>query len=150
MAIVDVSSALARNASSDFFFALNDRSREKRLKYHRYSIPAHLFFPVSFGRTNVLSSDAVSYCDFIAKCYLAAPKAEDKFRAAIGRAITVGAASPFNLALRRAQLAAFQAQPLTAVKAVSFLEQKTCAQVSNPMVTAFGAAPSPSSNALTT
>ncbi len=91
VAIVDVSSALARNASSDFFSALHDRSREKRLKYRRYSIPAHLFFPVSFGRTNVLSSDAVSFCDFIAKCYPAVPKAEDKLRAAIGRAITVGA-----------------------------------------------------------
>lgn len=146
--IVDVSSALARNASPDLFFSLNDRSREKRLKYHRYDIPAHLFFPVSVGRTNVLSSDAAAFCDFIAKCYPAVPKAADKIRAAIGRAITVGAARTFNLALRRAQLAAFQGRSLAAVKAVSFLEQETCTQDANSMVSAFGASPLPSSKPL--
>ena len=84
-------------------------------------------------------------CDFIAKCYPAIPKAGDNLRAAIGRAITVGAARTFNLALRRAQLAAFQARPLTAVKAVSFLEQEIPDQVSNSSVSALGASPSSSS-----
>ena len=145
VAIVDVSSVLARHTSADFLAALKDRSREKRLKYHRYLIPPHLFFPVTFGRTNVLSTDAVAFCDFIAKCYPAIPKAGDKLRAAIGRAITVGAARTFNLALRRAQLAAFQEQPLTAVKAVSFLENEFSGQVSNSSVSTSGALPSSSS-----
>jgi hypothetical protein len=105
--IADVSSVLSRgpSISANFHAALRARSQAKRLKYSKYAIPSHLFHPVTVGRTNVLSSDALVFCDFIATFFPTVPKAADRLRAAISRAICVGAARTFNTTIRRSQLA---------------------------------------------
>lgn len=89
---------------------MNVRSQAKRLKYHKYDIPEHLFFPISVGRTNVLSADAHAFCEFVAKSFPTITNACDSLRASIGRAITIGAARTLSVALRQAQLAAFNAR----------------------------------------
>jgi ribonuclease HI len=105
--IADVSSVLSRgpSISSNFHAALRARSQAKRLKYAKYAIPSHLFHPVTVGRTNVLSSDALAFCFFIGNFFPTVPKAADRLRAAISRAICVGAARTFNTTIRRSQLA---------------------------------------------
>lgn len=122
--IVDVSSTLARthNRFGDFNVALDLRSREKRSKYSKYAVPPRLFHPVSVGRTNVLGRDAIVFIDFIDGYYAASVKAGDKLRAAIGRAIVVGAARTMSMAIRRAQLAAFNARALPAISGSLFLD----------------------------
>jgi hypothetical protein len=109
--IVDVSSVLARdfNANLNFHAPMRARSRDKCLKYDKYDIPVHLFHPVTVGRTNVLSADAAKFSEFMGKFFPLIPKAADKISAAISRAIVVGAARTFNTAVRRAQLASFNA-----------------------------------------
>jgi hypothetical protein len=105
--IADVSSVLSRgpSLSADFHAALRCRSQEKRLKYSKYAIPSHLFHPVTVGRTNVLSRDALLFCDAIGNFFPTVPKAADRLRAAISRAICVGAARTLNTVIRRCQLA---------------------------------------------
>jgi hypothetical protein len=83
------------------------RSREKVLKYDKYAIPSNLFHPITVGRTNVLSVDAANFIDTVGKFFPLIPKAADKIKAAVSRAIVVGAARTLNTAIRRAQLAAF-------------------------------------------
>jgi hypothetical protein len=109
--IADVSSVLARsaNASKDFQAPARARSKAKRLKYDKYNIPSHLFHPITVGRSNSLSIDAVNFCEFIGKFFPLIPLAVDKMKAAISRAVVVGAARTLNTAFRRAQLAAFNA-----------------------------------------
>ncbi len=115
--IADVSSVLARapNPLGHFLTPLNVRSQAKRLKYHKYDIPGHLFSPISIGRTNVLSDDALEFCSFVAKSFPKLPKACDKLKASIGRAITVGAARTLSVALRQMQLAAFNARAVSTI-----------------------------------
>jgi hypothetical protein len=105
--IADVSSVLSRgpSLSSDFHAALRARSQAKRLKYSKYAIPSHLFHPVTVGRTNVLSRDALLFCDVIGNFFPTVPKAVDRLRAAISRAVCVGAARTLNTTIRRNQLA---------------------------------------------
>lgn len=108
--IADVSSVLARDlhtAPQGFLVPLRARSKAKITKYRKYDIPVHLFHPVTVGRTNVLSRDAVIFCDFVGKFFPTIPKASDRIKAAISRAISVGAARTLNTALKRAQLASF-------------------------------------------
>jgi ribonuclease HI len=107
--IADVSSVLARgfNASIDFQAPARARSRAKRLKYDKYDIPPHLFHPITVGRTNVLSMDALKFCDFMGKFFPSVLKAADKIKASMSRAIVVGAARTLNTAFRRMQLATF-------------------------------------------
>jgi hypothetical protein len=109
--IADVSSVIARsfNASNDFQAPARARSRAKLLKYDKYDIPRHLFHPITVGRTNVLSADALNFCDVMGKFFPSIPMVVDKIKAAISRAIVVGAARTLNTAFRRAQLAAFNA-----------------------------------------
>ena len=122
--IVDVSSTIARthNRFGDFNVALDLRSREKRSKYSKYAVPPRLFHPVSVGRTNVLGRDAIVFIDFIDGYYADSVKAGDKLRAAIGRAIVVGAARTMSMAIRRAQLAAFNARALPLISGSLFLD----------------------------
>ena len=105
--IADVSSVLSRgpSISSNFHAVLSARSQAKRLKYSKYAIPSHLFHPVTVGRTNVLSRDALLFCDVIGNFFPTIPKAADRLRAAISRAICVGAARTLNTTIRRSQLA---------------------------------------------
>jgi ribonuclease HI len=115
--IADVSSVLARapNPLGHFLTPLNVRSQAKRLKYHKYDIPRHLFFPISIGRTNVLSDDALEFCSFVAKSFPKLPKACDKLKASIGRAITVGSARTLSVALRQMQFAAFNDRAVSTI-----------------------------------
>jgi ribonuclease HI len=125
--IADVSSVLARGpftsdprerspiATPSFHAQLGARSTAKVCKYRKYDIPSHLFHPVTVGRTNVLSRDALIYCNFIGKFFPNIPKASDRLRAAISRAISVGAARTLNTAIKRAQLAAFNGLPFSGV-----------------------------------
>jgi hypothetical protein len=115
--IADVSTVLSRglSISCDFHAASRARSQAKRLKYSKYDIPSHLFHPVTVGRTNVISRDALLFCDFIGKHFPTIPKASDLLRAAISRAICVGAARTLNTAIRRSQLAALHAVPCSSV-----------------------------------
>jgi hypothetical protein len=107
--IADVSSVIARsfNASSDFQAPARARSKAKVLKYDKYDIPRHLFHPITIGRTNVMSLDALNFCEFMGKFFPSVPMVVNKIKAAISRAVVVGAARTLNTALRRAQLAAF-------------------------------------------
>jgi hypothetical protein len=107
--IADVSSVIARsfNASNDFQAPARARSKAKVLKYDKYDIPRHLFHPITVGRTNVFSLDALNFCEFMGKFFPTIPMVVNKIKAAISRAIVVGAARTLNTALRRAQLAAF-------------------------------------------
>jgi ribonuclease HI len=107
--IADVSSVIARsfNASNDFQAPARARSKAKCLKYDKYDIPRHLFHPITVGRTNVLSADALNFCEFIGKFFPTTPMVVNKIKASISRAIVVGTARTLNTALRRAQLAAF-------------------------------------------
>jgi len=125
--IVDVSSTLARthNRFGDFNVPLDLRSKEKRRKYSKYAIQQRLFHPVSVGRTNVLGRDALVFIDFIDGYYAATVKAGDKLRAAIGRAIVVGAARTMSMAIRRAQLAAFNACALSAISGSLFFDPQS-------------------------
>lgn len=115
--IADVSSVLARgpltcamrdaNVGPSFHTPLRARSTAKICKYRKYDIPKHLFYPITVGRTNVLSCDAIAFCEFISKFFPSIPKASDRLKAAISRAISVGAARTVNTAIKRSQLAAF-------------------------------------------
>jgi hypothetical protein len=115
--IADVSSVLSRgpSLSADFHAALRCRSQEKRLKYSKYAIPSHLFHPVTVGRTNVLSRDALLFCDVIGNFFPTVPKAADRLRAAISRAICVGAARTLNTVIRRSQLAVISGSSFSGV-----------------------------------
>lgn len=115
--IADVSSVLSRGPSTspDFYAPLRARSQAKRLKYSRYDIPKHLFHPVTVGRTNVISRDALVFCEFISKYFPAVPKASDRLRAALSRAVCVGAARTLNTAIRRSQLASINGVPFSLV-----------------------------------
>lgn len=115
--LADVSSVLARGSGkpNDFHDQMRARSKAKIHKYRKYNIPHHLFYPITVGRTNVLSLDAISFCDFMAKFFPSIPKASDFLRAAISRAIVVGAARTLNTAIKRSQLAAFNALSFSGV-----------------------------------
>ena len=121
--ITDVSSVLARkpNVLGDFNVALDERSRAKRRKYGKYSVPAACFHAITVGRTNVLSADALRFCECIDESFTKAAKAGEKVKAAISRAVTVGVARTSSTAIRRAQLAAFNARAISTVPNALFL-----------------------------
>ena len=111
--VADASSARARGPRADFRSALRARSPDKRGKHRKYDIPAHLFHAVAVGRTTVLSSHAIPHCHLLSSCLPEIFKAADRRRAAISRAIAVGAALTINPAIRRPQPSAVQGLPFS-------------------------------------
>jgi phytoene dehydrogenase-like protein len=83
---------------------LKEAARLKRLKYAKYAIPPQVFFPLPFGRTNVLSEEILDFCEFTSRHFPSHTDVARKLRATFSRAITVGVARTTNLAFRRLQL----------------------------------------------
>ena len=110
--IGDFVSCIARDGfRCDFNSALDGKASEKRAKYRKYKT-GRSFFPLPFGRTNVLSKDIFHFCDIIDAHFPAYFRAGRKLRASISRAIYVGAAHTVNLAIRRLQLSLANRLPL--------------------------------------
>jgi len=112
--IADVRSVLSRefNSKLDFHMALSTAAREKISKYNKYDIPPGSFHPLIVGRTGVLSRETLNFCGAISKFFPAQQRPLARLKAAIGSAITIGAARTFNMALRRLQLAALNRVPV--------------------------------------
>lgn len=105
--VTDVVSTLCRtpNASDGFYFELNQAETQKRSIYREYDITLHHFFPLAFGRTNILSRESLRFCDFVGKYFPKSLRVADRLRATFSRSITAGVAATFNAAVRRLQLA---------------------------------------------
>jgi hypothetical protein len=71
-----------------------------------YDIKLHHFFPLAFGRTNILSRVTLRFCDFIGNYFPKSLKVSDRLRATFSRSIASGVASTFNATIRRLQFAA--------------------------------------------
>ena len=105
--VTDVVSTLCRtpNASDGFYFELNQAETQKRSTYRMYDITLHHFFPLAFGRTNILSRESLRFCDFVGNYFPKSLKVADRLRATFSRSIAAGVASTFNAAIRRLQMA---------------------------------------------
>jgi hypothetical protein len=101
--------------------AFTAASRFKRKKYARYIFPANCFYPLPFGRTNVLSEDVLSFCSRIGNFFPNNMRVADKLRATISRSIYSGVARMLNFALRRLQLSTTRACAIAAIPHSSLL-----------------------------
>ena len=89
---------------------------KKKLRvYSKYSISDNAFFPLPFGRTNVLSQDVFDFCSLVGRHLPKYVRADEKLRASFIRSIYVGVSQTFNLALRRLQLSVTQNRSLTSI-----------------------------------
>jgi hypothetical protein len=105
--VTDLVSTLCRtpNAPDGFYHELNQAETQKRLTYSMYDITLHHFFPLAFGRTNILSRETLRFCEFVGNYFPKSLKVADRLRATFSRSIASGVASTFNAAVRRLQLA---------------------------------------------
>ncbi len=69
----------------------------------------------------MLSAAALRFCECIGCFFTEAAKAEENVKAAISRAITVGVARTSSVAIRRAQLAAFNDRAISTIPNHLFL-----------------------------
>ena len=83
---------------------MNVKEYAKRSKYYKYFILPWRFFPLAFGRTNVLSRETLRFCEAVGAYFPNALKIEAKIRACLSRAITNGVAATFNGEMRQMQL----------------------------------------------
>jgi hypothetical protein len=102
--------------------ALQERARFKRRKYAGYLFPDNSFYPLPFGRTNVLAEEVFEFCAFIGNFLPKHMRAEAKLRATFSRAIYAGTARLHSLAFRTLQLSAAQRLPLSAFSFSSLLD----------------------------
>ncbi len=93
------------NASDGFYFDLNRAETIKLNKYSKYDIPLHYFFPLAFGRTNVLSRESLRFCDAVGNYFPKALRVTDRLRATLSRSIVNGVATSLNAAVRRLRTA---------------------------------------------
>ena len=102
----DFVSCFARNfhADKNYHHELSKKAREKRKKYANYALTTDNFFPLPFGRTNVLSPEICDFCSMVDRHFPNHFHAERKLRATFSRAIYVGTSQLMNLAVRRLQL----------------------------------------------
>ena len=110
--ITDVVSALAHTPNhrgDGFYYDLSQKEFAKRHKYYKYLIDAWRFFPLAFGRTNVLSRDTLRFCEVVGSYFPKNLKTEAKLRACLSRAIISGVAQTMNEEMRRLQLATYNA-----------------------------------------
>ena len=105
--VTDLVSTLCRtpNATDGFYHELNQAETQKRLVYSMYDISLHHFFPLAFGRTNILSRETLRFCEFVGNYFPKSLKVADRLRATFSRSIASGVAATFNATLRRLQLA---------------------------------------------
>ena len=76
---------------------------------NKYLILPWRFFPLAFGRTNVLSRETLRFCEAVGAYFPNALKIEAKIRACLSRAITNGVAATFNGEMRQMQLSTLNA-----------------------------------------
>jgi hypothetical protein len=109
--VADVVSTLCRtpNANDGFYFELNQAETQKRNTYTMYDITLQHFFPLAFGRTNILSRETLRFCGFVGNYFPKSLKVADRLRATFSRSIAAGVAATFNMVLRRLQLASANA-----------------------------------------
>jgi hypothetical protein len=101
------------SGNRDYPTVLDFTARFKRRKYHKYNfLTENGFFPLPFGRTNVLSTEVLQFCSLIGRYMPPHMRARDKLLASFSRAIYSGVAQTFNLAVRRMQLSVTQRVPL--------------------------------------
>ena len=92
---------------------LEAAARFKRRKYYKYqTVSENGFFPLPFGRTNVMSTEVLQFCTLIGNHLPPRMRGFGKILASFSRAIYSGTAQTFNLAFRRLQLSAAQHLPL--------------------------------------
>ena len=92
---------------------LEAASRFKSRKYHKYNFITDTgFFPLPFGRTNILSTDIFRFCALIGNHLPPHMRAPDQLIATFSRSIYSGVAQTVNVAVRRLQLSAAQRLPL--------------------------------------
>ncbi len=105
--ITDVVSVFVRtpNGTDGFYTDLNRAEAEKKSIYRKYAIPAHHFFPLAFGRTNILSRESTRFCDTVSNYFPKTLRVADSLRATFSRAIVNGVSASLNSAVRRLQLA---------------------------------------------
>ena len=105
--ICDVVSCHSRGQQhGDFHAIFSEVGRIKRAKYYKYDIADNALAVLSVGRTNVLSHDTLQFCALTARHFPALTDVARKLRASFSRAISVGVARTFNVAIRRLQLSA--------------------------------------------
>jgi len=110
--ITDIVSALAHTPNhrgDGFYYDLAVKELAKRGKYYKYDILPWRFFPLAFGRTNVLSRETLRFCETVGAYFPNALKIEAKLRACLSRAITSGVAATFNDEMRQLQLSTLNA-----------------------------------------
>ena len=110
--ITDIVSALAHTPNhrgDGFYYDLATKEHAKRSKYYKYYILPWRFFPLAFGRTNVLSRETLRFCEAVGSYFPNALKIEAKIRACLSRAITSGVAATFNDEMRQLQLSTLNA-----------------------------------------
>jgi ribonuclease HI len=106
--ITDIVSALARtpNRRDSFYYDLAVKEQAKRNEYWKYLIPKDRFFPLAFGRTNVLARDTLRFCEVVGSYFPKSQNVTDKIRACLSRAISNSVAATVNEAMRKLQLSA--------------------------------------------
>ena len=114
-----VSCGRTQNRTGDFTLELRIASLVKRRKYSKYAIADNAFFPLPFGRTNVLSQEIFDFCTLIARHFATVSDVDRKLRATFSRAICVGAARTLNLAVRRLQISAAARVGVRAISALA-------------------------------
>ena len=119
----DFVSCFARLASStaDFNAPLQEKSRFKRKVYCKYRIPDSGFFPLPFGRTNVLSQEIFDFCGLISSWFPPLACVEHKLLATFSRAIYSGVAQSFNIAVRRLQLSVSSQVPVPLISVAALV-----------------------------
>jgi hypothetical protein len=105
--ITDVVSVFVRtpNGTDGFYTDLNRAEAEKKSIYRKYAVPAHHFFPLAFGRTNILSRESIRFCDTVSNYFPKMLRVADSLRATFSRAIVNGVSASLNSSVRRLQLA---------------------------------------------
>ena len=94
---------------------LEAASRFKSRKYHKYNFITDTgFFPLPFGRTNILSTEIFRFCALIGNHLPPHMRAPDQLIATFSRSIYSGVAQTVNVAVRRLQLSAAQRLPFAA------------------------------------
>ena len=78
-----VSCGRAQNRTGDFTFALRVAAMFKRGKYKKYAIADNAFFPLPFGRTNVLSQEIFDFCSLVARHFATVSDVDRKLRASV-------------------------------------------------------------------